>query len=232
VILHFSSRRAPFVSIVVLALFAFVPQPASAALSADELVLICNGNIPVSVKTAEFYAQARLVPPGRIIKLNLPAGEEIPFEKYEAEVVPQVRAFLRDNGLEKKVRCAVTFFGVPIRIGAKRQTDEDTAEAAELRRQLTAIGERALPQIRDVEQIAASLDPSFTPRVGEDPSDLSARADHALQGIARHMPPPGDPRHKDLLLLLSEPLAARQSPGWVDGLYWPSPMGKTGGWTA
>jgi hypothetical protein len=63
----------------------------------------------VSVKTAEFYAQARAVPAGRIIKLNLPAGEEIPFAKYETEVVPQVRAFLRDNGLQKKVKCAVTF---------------------------------------------------------------------------------------------------------------------------
>jgi uncharacterized protein (TIGR03790 family) len=173
--------------------------PASAALSADELVLIVNGNIPVSVKTAEFYAKARLVPDGRIIKLNLPAGEEIPMAKYEEEVVPQVRAFLRDNGLEKQVKCAVTFFGVPIRIGAKAQSDGDVAEAAELRRELPAIGQRLLPKVRDVEQIAAELDPSFTPRVGEDPSDLSARADHALQTVARRMPPATDPRHNELL---------------------------------
>jgi uncharacterized protein (TIGR03790 family) len=177
----------------------FFAAPSSASLTADELVLIVNGNIPVSVKTAEFYAKARLVPEGRIIKLNLPAGEEIPFEKYESEVVPQVRAFLRENELEKQVTCAVTFFGVPIRIGARRATDEDAAEVAELKRQLPAIAQRLMPHIREVEQIAEDLDPAFTPRVGEDPSDLSARADHALQSIARHMPPASDPRHKDLL---------------------------------
>ena len=177
----------------------FFTRPAVAALSPDELVLIVNGNIPVSVKTAEFYARARQVPADRIIKLNLPAGEEIPFAKYEEEVVPQVRAFLRDNGLQKKVKCAVTFFGVPIRIGAKQHTDVDDADAAELRRELPAIGQRVLPLVREVEQIATDLDPAFTPRVGEDAGDLTARAEHALQAVARRMPPASDPRHKELL---------------------------------
>jgi hypothetical protein len=37
-----------------------------------------------------------------------------------------------------------------------------------------------------------------------------------------------DPRHKDLLLMLSEPLAARQ----FDGVYRSEPMGQAGRWTA
>jgi hypothetical protein len=65
--------------------------------------------------------------------------------------------------------------------------------------QLPAMGQRVLPLIREVEQIATDLDPSFTPRVGEDPGDLTARAEYALQHIARRMPPASDPRHKELL---------------------------------
>ena len=172
---------------------------ASAALTADELVLIVNGNIPASVKSAEFYAQARQVPAGRIIKLNLPAGEEIPFAKYEQEVVPLIRAFLRDNGLETKVRCAVTFFGVPIRIGSKQLTAAETAEVAALKAELGEVARQIVPLIREVERTAAQLDPSFAPRVGEDPGDLTARADHALGAVARRMPPANDPRHKELL---------------------------------
>ena len=177
---------------------------ASASLTADELVLICNGNIPVSVKTAEFYAKARLVPDGRIIKLNLPAGEEIPMAKYEQEVVPQIRGFLRDNGLEHKVKCAVTFFGVPIRIGPVAKNDEETAEAAELRRQLSAVGQRLTPKVREVEKIAEQLDSSFIARVGEDPSDLSARTDHALQAVARRLPSATDPLLPRLVMLMHD----------------------------
>jgi uncharacterized protein (TIGR03790 family) len=192
-------RRALLALALVIASVMFAPRAAHAALTADELVLIVNGNIPASIKTAEFYAQARQVPAGRIIKLNLPAGEEIPLAKYEQEVVPQIRAFLRDNGLETKVRCAVTFFGVPIRIGSKAHSDEDVAEAAELRRQLPDVATRLVPHIREVEQIATDLDPSFTPRVGEDAGDLPARAEHALEGVARRMPRASDPRHHELL---------------------------------
>src|SRR5438094_2957550 len=111
-------RRLPLLSLILL----LATARSAFALQADELLLIVNGNVPASVKTAEFYAKARLVPDGRILKLNLPGSEEITFEKYERDVVPVVREFLRKNGLDKKVRCLVTFYGIPLRIGAKQLT--------------------------------------------------------------------------------------------------------------
>jgi uncharacterized protein (TIGR03790 family) len=193
---HF--RRA-FLLFPVVAFIALLPRAASAALTADELVLIVNGNIPASVSSAEFYAKARLVPDGRIIKLNLPAGEEIPFAKFEEEVVPQVRAFLRDNGLEKKVRCVVTFFGVPIRIGSRQLTPQEQSEVAELKTELAATAQKILPLVQQAEKAAAELDPAFIPKVGEDPGDLSDRANHALISVARRLPRADDPRHDELL---------------------------------
>ena len=181
-----------------LAVLLLLASPAL-ALTADELVLIVNGNIPSSVKSAEFYAQARQVPAGRIIKLNLPAGEEIPFAKYEEEVIPTVRGFLRDNGLEQKVKCAVTFFGVPFRIGSKQLSPEEAAEAATLKVELAEVAKKSLPLVQETEKAAAELDPAFAPHVGEDPVDLSGRANHALMTIGRNLPPATDPRHNELL---------------------------------
>ena len=88
-------------------------------LQPDELLLLVNSSNPASQKCAEFYQKARLVPDGRILALDLPNNDEIPFEQYERNVVPAVRAFLRRNGLAAKVKCIVTFYGVPLRIGAR-----------------------------------------------------------------------------------------------------------------
>jgi uncharacterized protein (TIGR03790 family) len=197
-------------SVCFIALSSFVAilllsaRPASAALQADELLLIVNGNIPASVQSAEFYAKARGVPDGRILKLNLPASEEIAFDKYEAEFVPAVRAFLRKGGLDKKVKCAVTFFGVPIRIAGKPPSPADQQELAEVKQAMIAASDEVRPLVKQVEGIAKELQPDFVPRVGEDPSDLLDRANAALMVINRRLPPESSPRHAELVESLME----------------------------
>jgi uncharacterized protein (TIGR03790 family) len=178
---------------------AMCASASRAALTADELVLIVNKNVPAGVKTAEYYAKTRLVPPGRIVQLDLPANENVHFWQYEQDVVPTVRKFLRDNGLEEKVKCAVTFFGVPIRISPRTLTPEEETEVTALKIELADVAGKLAPLVRDAEKTAGELDPSFTPVVGEDAGDLSNRANHALVNVARRLPPASDPRHNELL---------------------------------
>src|SRR5882762_879690 len=96
-------------------LLAF-PQLAH-ALQSDEILLLVNKNVPESLGLAHFYTNARRLPDGRILSLPLPIGEEISFTNYETQVVPQLRQFLKDNNLDKKITCIVPFFGIPLRIG-------------------------------------------------------------------------------------------------------------------
>ena len=98
--------------------------------------------LPAVILALSLALLAAWLPALQRLARSLPAGEEIPLAKYEEEVVPQIRAFLRDNALDKKVRCAVTFFGVPIRIGSKLPSDEDAAEIA-VRGRLVALLTRA-----------------------------------------------------------------------------------------
>ena len=171
----------------------------AAALTPDELLLIANGNVPASVKTAEFYAKARLVPDGRILKLNLPGAEEISFDRYERDIVPQVRQFLRDNDLKTKVKCLVTFYGLPIRIGSKQMTAQEHDEVAQLKQQLETTLKLVAPSVDEAEQLARKLNPLFMPGYGTTHAALAARANAALLSINQHLPPANDPAHRELL---------------------------------
>ena len=103
-------------------------RPAIADLKADELLLIVNANEPESFELAKFYAQVRNVPDGRIVALDLKMATELPRDAYDSSVRDPVRAYLTDNGLADQVRCLVTFYGVPLRVGAFEPTADESAE--------------------------------------------------------------------------------------------------------
>src|SRR5207253_1732188 len=107
--------------------------------------------VPASRRAADFYAKARLVPDNRIVSLNVPGGEEIPFDKYEQDVVPPIRDFLRKNGLQSKIKCLVTFFGVPLRISGHSTTAAEQQEIADLHLDLRNIEAKVGPVVAAVE---------------------------------------------------------------------------------
>src|SRR5947209_1113979 len=109
-------RGACGVPLLVAAILSCLAARPAAALEADQLLLITNANVPQGRKLAEFYAEKRHVPEGRILELTLPTAEELSAEQYERDVVPVVRAYLREHKLDRQVTCLVTFWGVPIRI--------------------------------------------------------------------------------------------------------------------
>src|SRR5687768_13038886 len=104
----------------------------AAALGPDNLLLVTNKNVPEGRALAEFYAAKRHVAADRIVELDLPPGEEISADAYDGVVVPAVRAALDRGGLGGRVTCLVTFYGLPLRIAARKpaaavQAGEDAA---------------------------------------------------------------------------------------------------------
>lgn len=158
------------------------------ALTADQIALVVNAKDPAGVKLAQFYAGQRHIPAGRIISLDLPAGDDIGFDAYNTQVVPAVRKFLTGNDLEQKVTCLVTFYGVPLRIARRPAA---AAEADELKL-IDGDFKRALEQARNavatVERLAKESDPSFKPQGNQGNNELQslpARADEAAHAILR-----------------------------------------------
>ncbi len=158
-------------------------RSARADLRADELVLIVNRNEPAGVELAKFYARVRHVPDGRILSLDLPTTDDLPAHQYAREVVPAVRAFLHDRGLERQVRCLVPFYGVPLRIAGRQNTPAEAAEFTAAGAALAKLPERVRPAVEAVEAMARRLDPKFSPAAGQSLDELEQRWGAAAKAI-------------------------------------------------
>jgi uncharacterized protein (TIGR03790 family) len=114
-------------------------------------------------KLAEYYAEQRHVPDGRILELDLPSVDEIPADLFDERMVGAIRAFLLSNHLEKQVTCIVTFYGVPLRIEPDPTVKEDVTAGlrAEMQRNEAAVDSELafLPLIETRPPLAGPLAP-------------------------------------------------------------------------
>jgi len=105
---------------------------ATAALRADELLLVANGSVAESEPLARYYAQVRNVPADRVLVLKTRAGEEITLDEYDARVAAPVRAYLQSPA-GANVRCVVLFYGVPLRVSNISSTPAQRNELQRVR---------------------------------------------------------------------------------------------------
>jgi len=163
----------------------------ASALEPSEIALVVNTRVPASKKLAELYAAERHIPDGRIIELDIDPvtplypAEEIAFSEYDAKAAVPIRRFLVEHELRSQVKCLVTFYGVPFRIGRRVLTAEEQAEAAMLPKELQATSASVLQQVAVIEQIVRSYDPAFNPAGGTDPRQLDARMRAAVNAAVR-----------------------------------------------
>src|SRR5258706_6463780 len=176
-----------------LLLLPALPQIAR-ALQPDEILLLVNKNVPESLGLAHFYVNARRLPDSRILSLPLPIGEEIAFANYETTVVPQVRQFLKDNNLDKKITCIVPIFGAPLRIGPHLLNDAEREELDALKNGRDKLSAELLRELSDLEKKLQESDPKFQPPPGDDINHIAARADAVFRAMAQRAAQNPDPK--------------------------------------
>ncbi len=108
--------------LVGLSLVAFVPSIAF-ALSPEEIFIVTNKNEPESRKLADHYCKQRKVPLKNIIELKLPTSESISRADFNAKLRGPLRKIL--EGRKEKAKCLLTMYGVPLRVGPTRPSEED-----------------------------------------------------------------------------------------------------------
>ncbi|MBI5854928.1 MAG: TIGR03790 family protein [Nitrospirae bacterium] len=108
----------PVLFFSLLTLMVLVAPPASAELTADQVVVLANKASTDSLNVARHYVSRRGIPPSNLINVDVPTDETISREAYNAQLVRPLREALIKQGLATKARVLVTTFGIPLRVQA------------------------------------------------------------------------------------------------------------------
>ena len=155
------------------------------ALEPDQIILITNANAPEGVRLAKYYAAQRKIPDQRILQLMVPNGDELSADEFDRDVVLPLKQTLRERGLERKITCMVTFFGVPLRIRARVMQPNDKQEIDALTAEAKAIVVEAEPKVVAIEKLAMEMDSTFRPQFGMTLEKQVVRVRESMAAIGR-----------------------------------------------
>jgi len=199
----------PWPTLLATLLLLAMTASAANALEPDDILLLTNKNVPQGRRLAEYYAEKRGVPPKHILELDLPATDDIPFDTYEQQVVGGTRQFLRDAGLEHKITCIVTFWGVPLRIAGRVNSPEDLAELEAIGNELQLLAASVEPWVAELENHVKAHDLSFTSAAGNDMDALKIRSDTAWAAAIAISQGMTNPSQREAFDTSMRPLTAR-----------------------
>lgn len=157
-----------------LATIALSHNAARADLKPEEIALIVARGNRESLSLAEYYCRQRGVPKQNICQVDVPSGEVLEHKHWRWAVRPEIHRWIEKNDPEKKLRCLVTVWGVPLKIKRAPQDDASQAYLAHLE------GERDV-RLSQLIQVADNLDklaadangPPAQPDI-DPPADLAA----------------------------------------------------------
>ena len=163
------------------------PAGVQADLKPSEIALIVARGSRSSERLAEYYAQQRGVPAENICSVVLPRGETISAEKWRWAVRPEIRKWLSEHDPQRKLRCLVTTWDVPLRIGRTEKDDPaliryqeyldgERAKRIKLLRDLVVEFGALAPGIRLMDEAGATSDGDDALQAGEDAAPLPGGA--------------------------------------------------------
>ncbi len=114
------------------------------ALEPVEILVVANADIPESGRIARYYGDKRAIPRQNI--LELPLGAElrnsISREDYETRLAGPVRRKFFNDRLLGKIKCLLTIYGVPIKVGGRGLLAEQEGKLRELESQIDKENEK------------------------------------------------------------------------------------------
>ena len=120
------------------------------ALEPDEILVIANGDVEASVRTAQYYCAKRAVPVGNILALPLGMGlsDTIDRDDYEKQLAEPIREKLSSPEFAGRIRCLLTTYGVPIKVGGRGPLKGQEGKLKQLRE----LAEQEKNKIEQLEQ--------------------------------------------------------------------------------
>lgn len=90
------------------------------ALEPSQILIIANSDVNESLRLAEYYCGRRAVPSQNILRIPLgeSLSEQITRQKYDDILVAAVKKELTQNRQPGQIKCLLTVYGVPIKVGS------------------------------------------------------------------------------------------------------------------
>jgi uncharacterized protein (TIGR03790 family) len=129
---------APLLIFLILAgLFSIAETPIQ-ALTPDQVAVIINGNIPGSWQVGRYYLKARHIPATNLIVLNLTNHnvDDVSAHYYSFRIANAIKGILAERHLKKQIKCLVTTYGIPLRVGPPMPTVRQMRELQKVQRDL------------------------------------------------------------------------------------------------
>ena len=106
------------------------------ALEPDEILVIANKDIEESMGLARYYCAQRGVPDKNILALPLGANlkDTISRNNYEKQLVEPIRKKFFTERLMGEIKCLLTIYGVPIKVGGRGVLENQEGKLKELNR--------------------------------------------------------------------------------------------------
>ncbi len=120
------------------------------ALQPDEILVIANGDNAISGRIARYYCEKRKVPEDNILALSLGTklNDTITREDYERLLAVPIRKELLTQQQPGKIRCLLTTYGVPYKVGKRGPLKEQQSKLKKLKE----LAEQEKEKISQLEQ--------------------------------------------------------------------------------
>jgi len=139
---------AKIIAMILLVAVSF--SAAAPALSPDEILVIANSDIAASMQLARYYCQKRQVPAENMlaVSLGVELKDTISRNDYEKRLAEPIRNKLLDLQFAGKIRCLLTTYGVPYKVGGR-----GTLKGLEAKlRELTELATQERTKLKQLEQ--------------------------------------------------------------------------------
>jgi uncharacterized protein (TIGR03790 family) len=111
---------------------------AARALEPNEILVVANTENAASVRLARYYCERRGIPSNRVIPVSLgtPLRDTIGREDYDQRLAGPIRRTLLSHKDLGDIKCLVTTYGVPFRVGPRKPLAGYDAQLRQLRQLL------------------------------------------------------------------------------------------------
>ena len=137
-----------------------VADTAWGELAPDEVAVIAMKASPESRRVADYYVKARGIPESHVLLLAGQPGDSASRAVWEDEIRPAIRGWLAEQGRESKIRCLVTCWDVPLKIGRR---DPNSPEMVARKEYLAEARESFAAKFDGIIKTLESLGPGAEP---------------------------------------------------------------------